>query len=165
MAKPKTKQSIIIRKGRLDDISTIRPCLIDSWVMHARHEPKLLDEKRMRKSDIDEYYRKALRNKGCNFLVAEVDGQFAGFIRADVQSIASFFRNNRILYLDDLYVVRKFRREGVAKSLMLEIESIAKSRHIKRLQARVYAFNKQMQKLLKSMGYGAPHSTWDKVIR
>ncbi len=159
------RNRITIRKGKIEDIARIKPCLIDSWVMHARHEPALLDEKRMMRSDIEEYYRKALRNKDCNFLVAEVDGQFAGFIRADIQRIASFFRNNRILYLDDVYVVRKFRREGVAKSLMLEIESIAKSRHIKRLQARVYAFNKPMQKLLKSMGYGTPHSTWDKVLQ
>lgn len=160
----KLKKGELIRRGKQEDILAIRPYLMDSWVTHARHEPKLLDEKRMRKSDIAGYYKAALKNKDCNFLVAEVNGEIAGFIRADVQKIASFFKDNEILYIDDVYVVKKFRRCGIARSLIFVVENIAKRKNIKRLQARVYTFNKPMQKLLGSMGYSAPHATWDKVL-
>jgi diamine N-acetyltransferase len=160
----KIRQEVTIRKGEVNDIATIKPCLIDSWVMHARHEPQLLDEKRMRESDIEKYYKDGLKNKDCTFLVAEKNGQIAGFIRADVKTIAGFFKGNRILYLDDVYVVKAFRRQGIARKLIGEAEKIAKAKHVSRLQARVYTFNKPMQNLLKSMGYAAPHATWDKVF-
>lgn len=160
----KAKLKVVIRKGTARDIPAIKPCLIDSWVMHSRHEPRLLDERRMRSSDIEKYYKDALKNPDCNFLVAEANGEFAGFIRADIKNIAGFFKHNRILYLDDVYVLKKFRRHGIAKSLLYAAERIAKARRIKRLQGRVYTFNKSAQKLLKSAGYNYPHSTWDKVI-
>jgi GNAT superfamily N-acetyltransferase len=153
-----------IRQGTEEDILLIKPYLLDSWVMHARNEPKLLDEDRMKKSDIEKYYKDALKNKDSHFLIAEVDGQIVGFIRVDVKTIESFFRDSKILYLDDVYVVKAFRRSGVARALIGEAHKIAKSENIKRLQARVYTFNKPMQNLLISMGYTMPHSTWDKVI-
>lgn len=156
--------NVSIRRGTISDIPTIKPWLVDSWVMHARHEPDLLEEKRMRESDIEQYYRKGLKSRDCHFLVAEVDGKPVGFIRADVKQIASFFKHNKILYLDDLYVSKKFRRKGIARLLMLEAEKVAKTKGIKRIQARVYTFNRPTHKLLRSMGYDVPHSTWDKVL-
>jgi len=155
----KLKKGELIRRGNEKDILVIKPYLIESWVMHARHEPKLLDEKRMRESDIEKYYKDALKNKNSSFLIAEVNGEIAGFIRADVQKIPSFFKENKILYIDDVYVARKFRRRGIARSLVFVVENMAKRKNIKRLQARVYTFNKPMQNLLKSMGYTLPHAT------
>lgn len=160
----KTIPAVFIRNGRKEDIAVIKPYLLDLWVMHASHEPELLDEKRIRGSDIEKYYMDALRNKDCNFLIAEINGQIAGFIRADIKKIEGFFKGNKILYLDDVYVVKPFRKHGIARKLITEAEKIAKAKHANRLQARVYTFNKPMQKLLRSMGYAAPHSTWDKAI-
>lgn len=154
-----------IRKGTPKDIPQIEACLIDSWVEHAIHEPELLDKERMEKSDIDGYYKKAFENSKTSFvIVAEVDGKFVGFQRADIQEIPAFFKDNRILYLDDLCVLPEFRRMGIATLLIKEAEKIANQNKIKRLQGRVYTFNKPVQKLLTGLGYRSPHATWDKVI-
>ena len=156
---------IKIRKGTLKDILQIKECLIDSWVDHAKHEPELLDEERMRKSDIEGYYKKVFEDSETSFLiVAEIDGEFAGFQRVDIQEIPNFFKYNKILYLDDAYVLPKFRRNGIGTLLIREAEKIAKQNKIKRLQGRVYTFNKPVQKLLARLGYKSPHATWDKVI-
>lgn len=156
---------IKIRKGTIKDIPKIKECLIDSWINHAKNVPHLLDEERMKKSDIEGYYKKALLNSKNSFiLIAEIDGEFAGFQRADIQEIPDFFKNNKILYLDDGYVLPKYRRKGVSTFLIREVEKIAKRNKIKRLQARVYSFNKPIQKLLTELGWSIPHSTWDKVI-
>jgi len=162
--KKETAQQINIRQGTPEDIPQIKACLIDSWVEHARNEPELLDEERMRASDVEGYYRAAFDNPNSHILVAERDGHFAGFIRADVQEIPNFFRHNRILYLDDVCVLPDDRKQGVARSLLQEVEKVAKEAGIQRLQGRIYTFNKPMQSLLLELGYSSPHATWDKVL-
>lgn len=153
-----------IRKGNLKDILHIKRCLVDSWVEHAKQVPDLLDENRMRNSDVEAYYEKCLKSNNCLVLIAEVDGKFSGFQRADVQEISKFFKHSKILYLDDVYVLPEFRKMGIARALVLEVEKIARKRGIKRLQSRIYTFNKPAQNLLKSLGYTMPHSTWDKTL-
>lgn len=158
------KNLLKIRKATKKDIHFIKTLLIDSWVEHARQVPTLLDEERMKKSDVETYYKEALENENSFVYVAEVDSERAGLIRADIKDIPKFFKHNRIMFLDDAVVLPKFRRQGVARKLTEKIERVAKKNGIKRLQARVYSFNKGAQKLLKSMGYCCPHSTWDKRV-
>lgn len=157
---------ITIRAGRVSDIPKIKDCLITSWVEHARRVPELLDKKQMRQSDVETYYKKCFDTTDkCFLFVAEVDGEFAGFQRADIQKIPNFFRHNKILYLDDAYVLPKYRRLGIATKLIIESEKKARKLGIKRIQSRVYAFNKPAQELLSRLGYKSPHSTWDKVLK
>jgi ribosomal protein S18 acetylase RimI-like enzyme len=124
--------------------------------MRAAYKPKPFGGRRARGRDTESYYKNALRDKNCSFLVAEVDGQIAGFIRADIQRAAGFSRDNKILYINDLYVVKAFRRQGIAQALVTEAEKIAKAKHIKRVQTKLYTFNKPMRDLLRSMGYTVP---------
>ena len=162
----KEKPSLItIRKGTPDDIPVIKECLIDSWVEHAKQEPELLDEDRMRASKVEDYYQEIFDDPENHFLfVAEKSGEFVGFIRADIREILIFFKHPRILFLDDTYVKPEFRRKGIAKQLLLKAEEIAKELGIKRIQSRVYTYNKPVQDMLTSEGYRSPHATWDKVI-
>lgn len=153
-----------IRKAYINDIPFIKECLISSWVEHAKNEPGLLDEERMKQSDVESYYKKALESKDSFVLIAEIGDKKVGFLRADIKRIPNFFKHNRILLLDDTYVSPKYRRMGVARKLTLEIENIAKKQGIRRIQSRIYTFNKPMQNLRRSMGYRSPHSTWDKVL-
>lgn len=142
----------------------IKECLIASWVEHAKEEPELLDEERMRNSKVEEYYFPAIQSVDSIILVAECDDVFAGFIRANIESISSFFKKNKILFIDDVCVVSKFRKIGVAQKLLVEIEARAKAKNIHRLQGRVYAFNEAGQRLFSKMGYRSPHATWDKLL-
>lgn len=139
--------------------------LIEMWVDHAKHEPTLLDEEQMRNSNVDKWYKDAFdSDKTCVF-VAEVDGNFAGVVRADINEISHFFKDNKILYLNDAFVLPQYRGRGIMRALIHEVEKAAKEKGIKRIQTRVYTYNKAMQKALEASGYHMPHSTWDKLIR
>lgn len=154
-----------IRPATINDITFIKQCLIDSWVEHAKNEPDLLDEERMRQANIEQYYRDSLQSDKSFVLIAEVDGNVAGTIRADIQNIPGFFKHNTILYIDDVCVAPEYRQHGVAQELLQAVEAIAKQHNIRRLQGRVYEFNKSAQRLFQKMGYRAPHATWDKVLK
>lgn len=165
MNKKEKPQSIIIRIGKPEDIPVIKECLINSWIQHAKQEPDLLDEDRMKASDIKTYYEQVFDKPENHFLfVAEKGGKFAGFIRADVKQIPDFFKHPKILFLDDTYVLQKFRRKGIAKQLLLKAEKLARKLRIKKIQSRVYFYNKPVQQMLKNEGYRSPHATWDKVL-
>jgi diamine N-acetyltransferase len=156
-----------IRKAKKSDIPKIKPYLLEMWIEHARNVPTLLDEDRMKNSDIDAYYGECFKLENTNkyiVLVAQEGREFAGFIKADLQEIANFFKDNLIYYIDDIYVVPKYRRHSVAKKLVNELEKIAKRQGIKRIQGRIYSFNKVSQQCFSKLGYSMPHSTWDKLI-
>ncbi len=153
-----------LRQANLNDIPFIKDCLIDSWVEHAKNNPDLMTEERMRKSKIEEYYTDAIENnKGYTF-IAEFDNKKVGLIRAYEDKLADFFKDSNILYIDDLYVLKDFRRKGIAKQLLEEIEKIAKKKGIKRIDARVYTYNHPMQQLLNSFEFKPPYATWVKLV-
>lgn len=157
--------SIIIRPGKLEDVSQIKDNLINLWVEHAKNEPGLLDENEMRKTDAEGFYKKCFETQDkCFTFVAEDSGKIVGFLKADITEIPSFFIHPKILYLDDLFVLPDYRRQGIAKALILKAEELAKEKNIKRIQARVYTFNTGMHEFLKSLGYHSPHATWDKTL-
>jgi GNAT superfamily N-acetyltransferase len=155
-----------IRNGTPADIPLIKKGLMDSWVEHARHVPHLLDEERMRQANVEGYYQDAFANPDRSLvLVAEVEEHFAGFIKGDIEQIPNFFKYfDRTLVLDDVYVFPEYRRQGVARALFKQAEEIARGRGVKRLQGRAYTFNQPVHRLLESLGYTVPHSTWDKVL-
>ncbi|AKM82368.1 TPA: GNAT family N-acetyltransferase [Candidatus Berkelbacteria bacterium] len=157
--------SIIIRQGKPEDISQTKNHLIELWVEHSKHEPDLLDEEKMRNTDAESHYNKCLENPDKNFVfVAEDSGKIVGFLASYIDEIPAFFEHPTILYLDEIFVLPDYRRQGVAQSLILQAENIAKEKGIKRIQARVYTFNTGMHKFLESMGYRAPYATWDKTL-
>lgn len=156
---------IKIRKSVPADIPIAKKYLTEMWIMHAKAEPKLVDIKLMRTIFDPKVYRKWLKSKNKTVLIAEINGEVAGGVTADVQKIPWFFKDNKIIYVDDLYVVPKFRRMGVGKRLLKEVDKIAKRKGIKRLQSRIYTFNTPSRKLFESVGYHAPHMTYDKTLR
>lgn len=153
-----------IRKARLQDFKFIRRQLVDFGAFHMKHEPELFSDKMVAQKEISDYYRSALRNNDSSLMVAEKHGTVAGFIKFDFETISDIFRDNTVLYVDCIYVDGRFRRNGIAKAMMNSVEEIAKAKKIGRIQLRVYAFNREMQSLLKSMDYRSPHATWDKVV-
>jgi len=113
---------------------------------------------------VEEYYGEALDSANSHVLIAELEGQRAGMIRADEDEVADFFKDKQILYIDDAAVEENFRRKGVAQALYDEVEKIAKEKGIKRIEGRVYAYNEPIQELLKKRGYRSPYATWVKVL-
>ncbi len=97
-------------------------------------------------------------------MIAEIEGVNAGLIVAYLKNIGYFFNHQKIIYIDDVYVVKNYRRLGIARMLIAKIEQIAKENKISRLDSRVYTYNKPMQALLISMGYQSPYATWLKIL-
>lgn len=156
---------ITIRKASEKDIDNIEKGIRASWDLHAKVEPTLFDLERIKSSNVQKYYKEALTNKDSVVLIAEVNGTFAGFVKADTETIPHWFQYNTTFWIDDIYVNDEYRRKGIARKLIQEIEQEAKKRGIKRMQGRIYKFNIPMQNLLSSLGYDFPHMTTNKILK
>ena len=83
-------------------------------------------------------------------MVAEVD--------AEVVAFALYFTNFSTflaqpgLYLEDLYVRPNARGQGIGKSLLIELASIARSRGCRRMEWAVLDWNTSAQEFYKNLG-------------
>lgn len=94
-----------------------------------------------------------IKNKKNNLvLVAEVKKEIAGFL------IAESWESKRYSYLNDLYVVKSFRKKGIAYLLMNEYEKICKNKKMRNIIYLVNTKNKKMQIFSKKIGYSKGYS-------
>ncbi|MEA5575202.1 GNAT family N-acetyltransferase [Anabaena sp. UHCC 0451] len=83
-------------------------------------------------------------------ILAEVSGKVVGF--------ALFFHNYSTfltkpgIYLEDLFVLPEYRRQGIGKALLTKLAKIALERHCGRLEWSVLDWNVSAQKFYRSMG-------------
>jgi len=97
-------------------------------------------------------------------LIIEENGKFIGFGKADIQKIEPWYKEQKVLYIDDIYIEKEFRKKGCAKTLLQEFEKMAKTRDIKWIKARVYSFNEPAKKLNASFGFYPLYSEYFKII-
>lgn len=83
-------------------------------------------------------------------ILAEYAGQAAGF--------ALFFHNYSTfltkpgIYLEDLFVLPEYRRQGIGKALLIKVAQIAVERDCGRLEWSVLDWNESAQAFYRSMG-------------
>jgi GNAT superfamily N-acetyltransferase len=83
-------------------------------------------------------------------ILAEYAGQAVGF--------ALFFHNYSTfltkpgIYLEDLFVIPQFRRQGIGKSLLIKLAQIAVERDCGRLEWSVLDWNEPAKAFYRSMG-------------
>ncbi|AHB40196.1 N-acetyltransferase GCN5 [candidate division WWE3 bacterium RAAC2_WWE3_1] len=153
-----------IRKATKKDIPKIRRGLLESWLSHVDNEPMYYNRDRVEKSDIDTYYTNAMDSVDSFVLIIEENGKFIGFGKADIQKIEPWYKEQKVLYIDDIYIEKEFRKKGCAKTLLQEFEKMAKTRDIKWIKARVYSFNEPAKKLNASFGFYPLYSEYFKII-
>ncbi len=158
-----------VRLGKRKDAELISGWLKEMWLLHSDNEPKFVSERKIGSyttKRIARYLKDCFNGSNKSYLlVAENDDAVAGFLKADVAKIQSFFMETRVLYLDDMYVKEDYRGKGISKALYAEAEKIAKKRKIKWLKARVYDFNKPAQAMAKSVGLRPLYSEYFKILK
>lgn len=80
--------------------------------------------------DNDSFIR-ALNNPNNAVFVAEDNGKLIGFATLSIRDVIRY--PNPVGELDELFVLEEYRRQGVAKQLMEEIESAAKKHNCCRM--------------------------------
>jgi GNAT superfamily N-acetyltransferase len=132
-----------VREARESDLERIRELIVDlAAYERAAHEVKTTTEQ----------LRAALfgRQPAAYALVAESDQEVVGF--------ALYFRNFSTwegvhgLYLEDLYVMPKYRGSGLGKALLMALAGLAVERGYARLEWAVLDWNQSAIDFYRSLG-------------
>ncbi len=94
---------------------------------------------------------KALKNPNYELLVAEIDGEIAGFI--DQWIVHDFAHGAQLSYIQNLYVTSKHRRKGVGSKLLDRIIESAKDKGVLEIHLVTEFENKPAISLYRKHGF------------
>lgn len=97
--------------------------------------------------------RSELADAATIFLVAEVDGETAGYAKLKLDAIEDGVTGERPIELCRLYALDKFIGKGVGKSLMLEFFGIAADTNRDVAWLGVWEFNYRAQRFYEKFGF------------
>jgi len=95
------------------------------------------------------------------FLVANEEGNIVGYL------IATFLSNvwQKSVYLDDIFVEKRFRRKMMASNLMKELIKNAKQKKIKKIKLGVDIKNKKAISFYKWFGFNTKYYELEKKLK
>lgn len=144
MKSPQASSAVHIRPARLDDLETV----VDFNASIAREtEGKALQLDLLRRG-----VEAALTNPHhCAYFVAEVEGRIVGQTMLTYEW--SDWRNGRFWWIQSVYVISEYRRQGIFRSLYRHIQSLAReSRECCGLRLYVEEHNHVAQQTYKELG-------------
>jgi len=107
-------------------------CTIDPGLKKAKELTKIFER----------YHRKNLNNKKKMILVAKIDNKVVGFALASIEKRMSIFKEKRAGHIDDIFILPKHRRKGIAREFVKKISEWFKRNGIKIAVIYAYKNNK-----------------------
>ena len=145
-----------IRLTRTEDIPGIVNLYAEATKLMHRLSPAGFGERLREPIDVkkeQESFSQALADEGTVILVAEKDGEIAGFVMGVVEYHVDDLVDAPYLTVQYICVDERFRRTGMGKALMQEVERWAVSKGITNLDLMVLDTNTPAQSLFRKMGY------------
>ena len=128
---------IEIRKAVLKDTSQIVVLTKELWDFHKDWKPSFVVVKKNGIKIFEEYCKKSIRSKYGIVFVAIVNDELVGYIFAKRDFLPPVFKNTENVYdLKGLMLKKGFRRQGLGKRLINELE-----KELKRRKVNLYTLN------------------------
>lgn len=86
-----------------------------------------------------------------HWVIAERASKMLGYIRGSI-GVRNGYALRKVGYIDELYILPKYRKQGVAKSLMKELEKVFKEKHCDLMFTKTDAENNKANALYPSAG-------------
>ena len=134
---------INIREANSNDL----PILVNNNQALAQETESL----ELNKNILRDGIKQALKLRECHYFVAMMDGNVVG------QSMITYewsdWRNGVIWWIQSVYVLPRYRKQGVFRSLFLHIENLARSNpQVKAIRLYVMSNNNTGQRTYKKLG-------------
>ncbi len=133
-----------IREVNKEDLSNnLLYLYIQGFRYHYNARPDVFSNK------TDEQLEKSLLSEldKLNFLVLE-DSTIKGYIAYHIKD-----KHDRILWIDQLVVDEKYRKQGYGKKLINKLKEIAKNENCKRVELNCWSFNQDAVNMYLHIGF------------
>ena len=144
---------LTIRSAGPDDADVLAVLNEDVQLLHAAHKPELF--RQPQRATVAEWFRAGLTNGAQTVWIAEADGAAVGYaavvVRARPES--PFTAATTVYEIDQLGVDPRFRRRGIAASLVRHVLETARAAGMREVTLRSWAFNKAAQEAFRRLGF------------
>ena len=150
--------SVSIRVAKKDDIGSIVRLLGELQTVHIIQGASETEKKYIqKKSNAAELWKSAiersLQNSSELLLVAEVDGDVIGYLKADIKQRSQVHQQDKKIYIRFLIVSEKHRNHGIGTQLIKEVEKFAKAKNTPFITLKTSPKNKSTRDFYKSLGF------------
>ena len=143
-------KDVIIRKVRKEDLPELSELHLKLTIFEKKFNPLLKTNRKEFIPGSKKRYEQQLKQKNQNLLVAEHKKQLIAFCTAHIDSLGWYMEDYG--YLDDLYVLPKYRGKNIATELINETMVWFKSREIKDVILSVLTKNSALA-LYEKLGF------------
>lgn len=142
-----------IREAKLKDVKQIAIIMEQISRIHYENRPEIFKEKS--KKEIEDDVIQTIKNKERTILVATDESlNICGVLIYKIKEVKNHInlKDSRTLWIDELGVDEKCRKKGIGKTLMKEVEQIAKSEECSRIELNCWNFNENAIKFYERQG-------------
>lgn len=134
----------MIKDLTIKDYEAVKNIISELHKMHVKNRPDFYLENEC-PITLKEY--KSLLKKEKISIAFVVNNKIAGICLATIKN-----RIEKSIYIDDIFVLSEYRRQGIATKLFEQIKEISKDIGAKRIDLTVWQFNKSAFDFYKSLG-------------
>ena len=110
---------------------------------------------------IKKRFKELISSKDAFLLLAERDKTIEGYLAASLIKGVT----QKTGYVDDIFVLKEFRKKGVGSLLIKEFMTILKKNKFKKIRLGTYIDNKNALRMYKNMGFKITHYELEKKIK
>ena len=141
-----------IRKAKLKDITQITNYGLELLKYHQGIDLYFTPDKNA-KEFYQKLFKKFIYSKNSNLLVAEDCGKIIGYALGGIHPRMPIFKIKRIGSINDIFIIKKFRKTGISKLFLIEMKKWFKNKKIKYIELSVHIENKIGKKVWLRYGF------------
>ena len=154
----------MIRKADVKDYEAIGRILYQVNALHAKGRPDIFIEGTKKFSD--EELKEILKGSSQEFYVYEIDNEICAYVCVEIheyEKCESRYERKE-LYIEDLCVDEKYRRQGIASKLLDYVVELGRNKGCTYLTLNVWDFNEGARIFYEKEGFSPLKTIMEKKI-
>lgn len=141
-----------IRKAKLKDIKQVAEYGVGLMKQHYGFDPYYAPAKNANAIYL-KFFKSCINSKTRNLLVAEENGKIVGYSVGVISTKPSVFKIRKFGLISDVFVEKKYRKQGIAKLFLLEQKKWFKSKKLQHIELTVHLKNEEGKKVWAKYGF------------
>lgn len=140
------------RKAKKEDLNQVVEIMEQIQRLHYEARPDIFKKKT--KEEIQKEAAQMIKNKESNVIVAVIENEIYGVLICRKKEVINHInlKDSKSLWIDELGVSEKYRKNGIGKELMKEAENLAKQLGCKTITLNCWSFNETALKFYEKRG-------------
>lgn len=145
---------VTIRKAVISDYESLCEIYVEIDEQHRINHPELFI-KPEEYARAKEYIQEMINDSNKALFVADVDSKVVAFAECYIQQSSNFpvIKKREWVQLDGIAVKKEYQNQHIGSLLLEKITEWADSKEIKRIELKVYSFNKNAEDFYSEKGF------------